>query len=87
MEKGYKVKALVTLDPVGEGMMVWLGSDIYLSKPTPKAEFWINVRADAKKPDSSDGVADFGERWIPQGPMSASSPISITTTRDACLAS
>lgn len=67
VEKGYKVKALVTLDPVGEGMMVWMGSDIYLSKPTPKAEFWINVRADAKKPDSSDGVADFGERWIPQG--------------------
>jgi len=66
-DKGYKVKALITLDPVGEGSIVWVGSDIYMNKPTPQAEFWINVRANAESPDASDRVAEFGERWIPQG--------------------
>lgn len=68
-EKGYKVEMLVTLDPVGEGALVWLGSDIYFSKPEPVSEFWINVRAAAKRPDSSDSVAEFGEQWqIDSGP-------------------
>ncbi|WP_240924761.1 hypothetical protein [Metapseudomonas otitidis] len=38
-----------------------------MSEPTPKAKFWINIRADAKQPDSSDSVAEFGERWVPKG--------------------
>lgn len=63
-EAGYIVKFLVTLDPVGQGFLVWLGSDIYLSEPSPVAETWINILADSKNPDSSDSVADFGERWI-----------------------
>ncbi|CAI8969240.1 Alpha/beta hydrolase [Pseudomonas sp. IT-232MI5] len=63
-EAGYSIKYLVTLDPVGEGFLVWLGSDIYFSEPTPVAETWINIRANASTPDQSDGVADFGERWI-----------------------
>lgn len=59
----------MTLDPVGEGFLVWLGSDIYFSEPTPAAETWINIRANSSKPDDSDGVADFGERWtIDAGP-------------------
>lgn len=55
---------LVTLDPVGEGFLVWLGSDIYFSEPEPKAKNWINIRAAPSSPDASDDVADFGERWI-----------------------
>lgn len=66
-DDGYNVEVLVTLDPVGKGFLVWLGSDIYVSEPTPKAKFWINISADAKQPDSSDNVAEFGERWVPQG--------------------
>lgn len=63
-DKGYDVAILVTLDPVGEGFWVWLGSDIYRTTPTPKAQFWINIRATPTKPDQSDGVADLGEQWI-----------------------
>ena len=63
-EKGYNVAMLVTLDPVGEGAFVWLGSNIYYGKPEPKAKFWINIRATPTKPDQSDSVADFGEQWI-----------------------
>lgn len=61
---GYKVKMLVTLDPVGEGTLVWLGSDIYQDRPEPAAADWINVKATPSKPDDSDGVADFGEKWL-----------------------
>jgi hypothetical protein len=63
-EAGYTVKFLVTLDPVGQGFWVWVGSDIYKSEPSPIAETWINVRAISSQPDSSDGVAKFGEHWI-----------------------
>ncbi|PWE46653.1 alpha/beta hydrolase [Pseudomonas prosekii] len=63
-EWGYKVKLLITLDPVGEGALVWLGSDIYLNRPEPVSEDWINVRATPSRPDASDGVADFGEKWV-----------------------
>ncbi|RMQ41649.1 hypothetical protein ALQ04_00538 [Pseudomonas cichorii] len=63
-EAGYTIKFLVTLDPVGQGFLVWLGSDIYLSEPSPVAEIWINILANSSEPDSSDSVADFGERWI-----------------------
>ncbi|MGQ3851530.1 alpha/beta hydrolase [Pseudomonas capsici] len=62
-EAGYTIKFLVTLDPVGEGLLVSLGSDIYMSEPSPVAETWINIRAKSSKPDSSDGVASFGEHW------------------------
>ncbi|NNB44567.1 alpha/beta hydrolase [Pseudomonas chlororaphis] len=61
---GYTITTLVTLDPVGEGTLVWLGSDIAGSAPTPVAEKWINIRATPSKPDDSDKVADFGERWV-----------------------
>ncbi|WP_122412559.1 alpha/beta hydrolase [Pseudomonas viridiflava] len=68
-DKGYKIALLITLDPVGKGSLVWLGSDIYYSEPTPVAEMWINIRAHPDKPDASDHVANFGERWsVGQGP-------------------
>lgn len=68
-EKGYRVEMLITLDPVGEGALVWLGSDVYFSKPEPVSGYWINVRAAPSRPDSSDSVANFGEQWrVESGP-------------------
>lgn len=63
-EWGYRVPLLITLDPVGEGALVWVGSDIYRERPVPVAEDWINVRAMPTQRDPSDGVADFGEKWL-----------------------
>ena len=62
--KNFKVEMLVTLDPVGEGVLVWVGSNIHRGTPKPKTNFWINILAKPSSPDSSDRVADFGERWI-----------------------
>ncbi|PMZ97625.1 MULTISPECIES: alpha/beta hydrolase [unclassified Pseudomonas] len=68
-EWGYRINMLVTLDPVGEGTLVWLGSDIYGEKPTPVADYWINMKATPSRPDQSDSVADFGEKWqVVSGP-------------------
>lgn len=68
-DEGYTVKMLITLDPVGAGFLVWVGSDIYGKEPEPSADMWINVLADPKVPDKSDSVANFGERWtIKRGP-------------------
>ncbi|MGE8361283.1 alpha/beta hydrolase [Pseudomonas sp.] len=68
-EKGYKVEMLITLDPVGEGALVWLGSDIYFSKPEPVSGFWINIRAASTNPNASDAIAKFGEQWqVVSGP-------------------
>jgi hypothetical protein len=63
-EKGYCVKGLITLDPVGKGMIAFWISDIYREEPTPQAEFWINVRALPSRPNISDGVAWAGAKWI-----------------------
>jgi hypothetical protein len=69
-EQGYTVEMLITLDPVGEGALVWLGSDIYYGKPTPSSTTWINVRAKPMKPNASDAVANFGEQWeVKSGPQ------------------
>ncbi|MBK5378588.1 alpha/beta hydrolase [Pseudomonas sp. TH43] len=62
-EQGYTVKSLVTLDPVGGGLGVWLISDIYATTPKPCTEFWINILAAPAKPNQSDDIADDGERW------------------------
>ena len=63
-DKGYKIQMLITLDPVGEGKIVFIGSRIYRQKPKPKAYFWINILAMPTEPDSSDDIAEFGERWM-----------------------
>jgi hypothetical protein len=64
-DAGYNVVMLVTLDPVGGGAMVTLGSAIFRSpEPNPNAKVWINVRGAPKHPDPSDSVANFGDRWI-----------------------
>ncbi|WP_085629711.1 alpha/beta fold hydrolase [Pseudomonas sp. R16(2017)] len=62
-DRRYRVSFLATLDPVGEGKIVWGISNIYRQEPKPKAEYWVNVRADAKNWNFSDLVADFGEQW------------------------
>jgi pimeloyl-ACP methyl ester carboxylesterase len=68
-DSGYKVKMLITLDPVGKGFLVYVGSNIYATIPKPKADFWINLKAVPSKPDQSDSVAEFGERWnVKTGP-------------------
>ena len=69
-DKGYKVRMLITIDPVGQGKIVYGISTIYRRTPEPKAEFWINIRAaKIQNRDISDTVADFGEQWeITSGP-------------------
>lgn len=63
-ERGYSVKVLVTLDPVGGGTGVWMMSDIYFTTPKPASDYWINILASPKENDASDTVASLGERWI-----------------------
>ncbi|MDX9670335.1 MULTISPECIES: alpha/beta hydrolase [unclassified Pseudomonas] len=68
-DRGFKVKMLVTLDPVGHGKIVYGISKIYRQEPKPKADYWVNIRAAAKDWNFSDLVADFGEQWeITEGP-------------------
>ncbi|WP_085578096.1 MULTISPECIES: alpha/beta hydrolase [unclassified Pseudomonas] len=69
-DKGYKIRMLITLDPVGEGKIVYGISKIYRQIPKPKAEYWINIRAKKiKDRNFSDRVADFGEQWeVTSGP-------------------
>lgn len=69
-DKGYNVRMLITLDPVGQGKIVYGLSKIYKQVPKPKADFWVNVRA-AKVNDRnfSDFIADMGEQWeVTSGP-------------------
>ena len=64
-DAGYNVVMLVTLDPVGGGTIVTLGSAIWAhSESKPNAKVWINVHAAPRHPDPSDSVANFGDRWI-----------------------
>lgn len=68
--RGYDIEMLITLDPVGQGVLVSIGADIHQAVPEPRAKMWINIRAAPKKKDASDTVAEFGERWfIKTGPQ------------------
>ncbi|WP_150540230.1 hydrolase [Actinobacillus vicugnae] len=64
-DRGYRVRLLATLDPVGEGKLVWLGSNIHkLPQSQPNADFWINIRAETQATyDLSDIVARLGQQW------------------------
>lgn len=62
-EEGYKVKILITLDPVGKGFWVYALSRIYYSKPKPVCDYWINISADPIEKDPSDWIAGLGEKW------------------------
>lgn len=63
-DANYTVKMLITLDPVGKGSLVQIFSKIH-SKPElePKSNMWINVIANPESDNSSDNIADFGEKW------------------------
>ncbi len=65
-DKGYNVDLLITLDPVGKGIIVSLASDVYWSSPTPKANYWINIIAIPENSEVDDYIADFGKKWIPE---------------------
>ena len=64
VSKGYKVKVLVTLDPVGarRGTAV---VDIYYNYPTPKSDFWIDIYTNPDNNEIDDNVADLGGQWTP----------------------
>jgi len=62
-EWGYRVEMLVTLDPVGSGLLVRLGSRIHYRQPVPRSGFWINVRAEPGQANASDRVAQLGRKW------------------------
>lgn len=64
-KKGYKVKVLITLDPVGTKVAVSLASDIYWDSPKPKCDFWFNVSTDPDELRQDDYVADIGGQWNP----------------------
>ncbi|UKH15659.1 hydrolase [Actinobacillus pleuropneumoniae] len=64
-DKGYRVRILATLDPVGEGTLVWMGSNIFKNpEPKPLADFWINIQAENDDLDLSDIVAQIGRQWL-----------------------
>ena len=64
-DKGYRIRILATLDPVGEGTLVWIGSNIYKNPETePLADLWINIRAENDDLDLSDIVAQIGQQWL-----------------------
>lgn len=62
-EWGYRVEMLVTLDPVGSGLLVRLGSRIPYHRPAPRSHCWINVRAEPGHTNASDLVAQLGRKW------------------------
>ena len=62
-EWGYRVEMLVTLDPVGSGLLVRLGSRIPYHRPAPRSRCWINVRAEPGRSSASDLVAQLGRKW------------------------
>lgn len=63
-EKGYQVKLLITLDPVGESTVLELSSKIYHATPAPSAKRWINVVAKPSSSNFTDFVAWAGEKWV-----------------------
>ena len=65
VNNGYNIRMLVTLDPVGEGVIVYVGSDKE-PEANPGAKIWINISCNPIYEDQSDKVADFGERWFPK---------------------
>lgn len=64
-DKGYKIKMLVTIDPVGLDAIVNGSSKMYWKAPKPKADFWINIYVEPKNYKFPDFVADLGKQWKP----------------------
>lgn len=69
-DKGYNVKMLITLDPVGQNWILERSSKIYDDEPSPKAKQWINVYARPSSRNFTDVVAWAGSKWeITSGPQ------------------
>jgi len=67
--KGFTIKMLITLDPVGEGLTVGAFSDIYFKTPNVLLKNWINLKYDQAWYSFPDFVADLGGQWnIESGP-------------------
>ena len=66
-DAGYNVRMLVTLDPVGGGLVARMDHSLY-ARPevSPHARFWINVSCRPRSGNVSDAVASLGRRWYPQ---------------------
>lgn len=64
---GCNVRMLVTLDPVGGGLVSRIGHGLY-ARPevAPHAAFWVNVSCRPQGGNVSDVVASLGRRWYPQ---------------------
>ena len=64
---GCNVRMLVTLDPVGGGLVSRIGHGLY-ARPevAPHAAFWVNVSCRPRGGNVSDVVASLGRRWYPQ---------------------
>ncbi|MGA8137801.1 MAG: alpha/beta hydrolase [Pseudomonas gingeri] len=68
-DRGYDVRILVTLDPVGESNTLEFSSKIYSTTPAPIAKKWINIVAQPSSSNFTDFVAWMGEKWkITSGP-------------------
>lgn len=63
---GYKVKMLITLDPVGTKVGITVVADISWNYPKGSAEKWINISCSPESYGFSDLVADSGGQWRPK---------------------
>lgn len=66
VQMGYKVKMLITLDPVSGSSGVEFFADLYHETPIPvKADFWINISAYPKEFTIDNAIAHIGVQWKP----------------------
>lgn len=61
--KNYKVRTLVTIDPVGIKKITSIFTSIYSNYPIPYKEKWINILANPIEENVSDEIAELGGRW------------------------
>ncbi|MDN0075775.1 hypothetical protein QU481_12855 [Crenobacter sp. SG2303] len=60
---GLNVSLLITLDPVGQGVVIGTFADIYFSEPKVNITNWINIYYDAESYSGNDFIADLGGQW------------------------
>ena len=64
-DKGYNIDMLITIDPVGEDIVVNASSEIYWKKPTPKSNYWINIYSNSDDWGIDEVASSLGKQWIP----------------------
>lgn len=77
-QKGYKVKLLATIDPVGTKVGVTVLSDIYWNTPIPVKEYWINIKSDSSKFTKDNLIADLGGQWEPKRDVERNTEVLFT---------